>query len=70
MTNVVTDRLATEEKKTWLTEQNLAAYRGVLESSGLLQDVDGVIDGERPLRPCPFPTQPSYRTLSTLCTQG
>ncbi|CAN0169434.1 unnamed protein product [Ascophyllum nodosum] len=45
MTNVVTDRLATEEKKTWLTEQNLAAYRGVLESSGLLQDVDGVIDG-------------------------
>lgn len=46
MTNVVTDRLTTDEKKTWLTNEKLVAYREVVEQSGLLQDVDGVIDGE------------------------
>ena len=47
MTTVVTDRLATEEKKKWLTEPNINAHRDVVENSGLLQDVDGVIDGEK-----------------------
>lgn len=46
MTNVVNDRLPPGEKKEWLTDDKLAAYREVVASSGLLQDVDGVIDGE------------------------
>lgn len=46
MTTVINDRLATEEKRKWLTEPKLAAYREIVESSGIYGDVDGVIDGE------------------------
>lgn len=46
MTTVVTDRLTTDDKKKWLTEPNINAHREVVEDSGLLQDVDGVIDGK------------------------
>lgn len=46
MTSVVTDRLVTDEKKQWLTDANIASYRDVLEKSGILSSVDGVIDGE------------------------
>ena len=46
MTTVVTDRLTTDDKKKWLTEPNINAHREVVEGSGLLQDVDGVIDGQ------------------------
>lgn len=46
MTNVVNDRLPPGDKKEWLTDDKLAAYRDVIASSGLLQDVDGVVDGE------------------------
>lgn len=45
MTSVVTDRLVTDEKKQWLTDANIASYRDVLEKSGILSSVDGVIDG-------------------------
>lgn len=46
MTTVINDRLPTEEKRLWLTEPKLAAYRETVESSGVYDDVDGVIDGE------------------------
>lgn len=45
MTTVVNDRLATDDKRFWLTEPKLAAYREVVESSGVFHDMDGVIDG-------------------------
>eukprot|EP00903_Cladosiphon_okamuranus_P018236 g16775.t1 len=47
MTTVINDRLPTEEKRMWLTEPKLAAYREIVESSGIYGDVDGVIDGEK-----------------------
>lgn len=46
MTNVVNDRLPPGDKKEWLTDDKLAAYKEIVASSGLLQDMDGVIDGE------------------------
>lgn len=39
--------LQTEEKKELLTTTNVAKFRDVVRSSGILADVDGVVDGER-----------------------
>ncbi|CBN78469.1 conserved unknown protein [Ectocarpus siliculosus] len=45
MTKVINERLLDDKKREWLTEPKLAAYRGIVESSGIFHDVDGVIDG-------------------------
>ena len=46
MTTVINERLLTPEKRVALTEPKLAHYRETVESSGIYDDVDGVIDGE------------------------
>lgn len=46
MTKVINERLLDDKKREWLTEPKLAVYRGIVESSGIFHDVDGVIDGK------------------------
>lgn len=46
MTEVVDSRLPDDEnKRAWMTSSKVDGYRDVVESSGLLSTVDGVIDG-------------------------
>lgn len=47
MTEVASDRLQAEDKRQWMTEEKLKGYRDLVQSSGLLADVDAVVDGEK-----------------------